>query len=186
VSRRRRGVVGFDLSLRAPAACFIPPGWALGDWACADFGYETFDPRHEVRDEEHAELRAAYRRIGAIVHWAADFVEMHQNRHACPVEVFVENYAFSKSSSSVTKLAELGGAMRFHFYVARRTVVRSVVASSARKLILGKLPRKDVKTVTQQALWDHGAPFADGDQADSFVVANAGLSELGLPFLSLA
>ena len=45
---------------------------------------------------------------------------------------------------------------------------------------------EQTKVATQQALWDAGAPFEDGDQCDAFVVANAGLSELGLPFLSLA
>jgi|SRR5882672_709621 len=173
------GIVGFDLSLTAPAACFIPQGWELGDWLTLRF--ETYVGGDDALVKTGVDALAwQYRRLIKISGWARNFVLEKRAQHT-----FVEGYAFSKHSSSVTRLAELGGVCRVELFTYGRTL-RPVVASSARKLILGKLPREDVKRVTHQAIWDHGAPFADGDQVDAFVVANAGLSELGLPFLSLA
>lgn len=173
------GVVGFDLSLKAPAACFIPAGWELGDWN--RLTSTTYVGHDDALVRTTADgLRWQYRRLAKISEWARAFVLTHRAAHT-----FVENYAFSKSSSSVTRLAELGGVARVELLTYGRTLI-PIVASSARKLILGKVPREDQKVVTQQALWDHGAEFANGDECDAFVVANAGLSEIGLPFLSLA
>lgn len=50
--------------------------------------------------------------------------------------------------------------------------------SSARKLLLGKLPSKGRKEIVRRVV-DSLHSFEDGDQADAFVAANWGLSELG-------
>jgi Holliday junction resolvasome RuvABC endonuclease subunit len=176
VSRRTCGatVLGLDLSLTSPGMCVIPCGWELGDWG----GLHCFTWVPEIFGQTERD------RISRIV-GIADFVFAYALQHHAE-HVFVEQYAFSRSSSSVTKLAELGGAVRAKFYWEAQIVLQPVVASQARKLVLGKLPAKDAKKLTHMALASAGAGFENGDVADAFVVANFGLSELGLTALTLA
>lgn len=177
--RTRRAVppvVGLDLSLTAPAACLIPSGWQIGDWA--DLEVAAWSP---PAPEEPDNLDALYRRLSWITSAVVEFCA----RRARPV-VAVEQYAFSRSSSSVTKLAELGGCVRVALW-QDGIVARPLVAASARKLLLGKLPRKGAKDATQIALWGAGCPKAwSGDVLDAFACANLALSDLGVPALTLA
>jgi hypothetical protein len=172
---RRRSdkvVAGLDLSLTCPAVVVIPSGWVLGDWPNLARARLITDP---VNDDHARAMR-----IIKIVGFVRDFV-LSQGA----TDWFVEDYAFSKRSSSVTKLAELGGHARAEFLTYGKPL-RAVPASQARKLLLGKLPRKDAKLAVQNALYTHGAKFEDDNECDAFCVANFGLSEVGLPFLSLA
>jgi Holliday junction resolvasome RuvABC endonuclease subunit len=150
----------------------IPAGWELGHWPSLEtLSFETW-PGETEADKADRLLDISNRMLNFVL---AGSVK----------NVFVENYAFSRSSSSVTKLAELGGAIRVLFRM-RDLVLRPVVASSARKLLLGKLPRKNAKVAVQQALYAHGALFHNDDECDAYVVANFGMSELGLTAMSLA
>jgi Holliday junction resolvasome RuvABC endonuclease subunit len=170
---KRIVILGLDLSLRRPAAVVIPDGWELGRWD--DLARLSFEPFEVASDRER------YQRIGGIVARLIGFARERQVTYA-----FVEQYAFSKSSSSVTKLAELGGHARVEFLRRTGLVLRPVVASQARRQLLGALPRKDAKLVVQLALGAAGAPFPNDDECDAFTVANFGLTELGLVALSLA
>jgi Holliday junction resolvasome RuvABC endonuclease subunit len=98
--------------------------------------------------------------------------------------VFVEGYAFAAQSSSVTKLAELGGVVRVALHERGIDAV-SVPSTSCRKLLLGKVPRNGAKVAVQQAVYAVGAPFDNDDQVDAYCVANWGLSELGYTAMTL-
>jgi Holliday junction resolvasome RuvABC endonuclease subunit len=169
-----RPVVGFDLSLRAPAACCVPMGWKLGDWSTlrVETTMVVVDPYDPT-----------VRRLQLIADWALQFCTTPR-----VAQIYVESYAFSASSSSVTKLAELGGAVRLRLYTAGGgLVMQPLTASFARKLLLGQLPRKGAKLAVQFALKKYGFPKWESDDAcDAFAIANAGRAELGLPFLTLA
>lgn len=172
--RREPSVVGLDLSLRSPAAVLIPAGWELGNWHELSWWSGNFPP------PAPGDLAGQYARLLHITKTVVDFVV-----GSGATDVFVENYAFSASSTSVTKLAELGGAVRVALWRAEH-LVRPVVASQARKLLLGKLPKEGAKVAVQRALYAHGAPFTNDDECDAFAVANLGLSELGLTAMTLA
>jgi Holliday junction resolvasome RuvABC endonuclease subunit len=172
-TRKRVVVLGLDLSLRRPAAVVIPHSWELGAWN--DLARLSFEPEEPKSDRER------YMRIGGIVTRMIAFAREHGATYAG-----VEDYAFSKSSSSVTKLAELGGHARVEFLHRMGLVLRPVVASQARRQLLGALPRKDAKLAVQVALWSAGAPFANDDECDAFCVASFMLTEVGLVALSLA
>jgi hypothetical protein len=175
--------VGLDLSLTAPAACCIPRGWRIGDWGALDV--VAWEP---PKVEDQGDQGALYARLTWIVDAVAKFVSRSTIHEVPPVRpvVSAEQYAFSRSSSSVTKLAELGGAVRVDLW-RRRIVVCPLVASSARKLLLGKLPKKGAKDATQFALWEAGAPKTwSGDILDSFAISNLALSDYGAPALTLA
>jgi Holliday junction resolvasome RuvABC endonuclease subunit len=172
VRRRAGAIVGLDLSLKRPAACAIPRDWELGKWS--DLRWTSLETAPV--ETEHDRIVRIIKIVGHVREFALE------NRAS---DCFVEGYAFSARSSSVTKLAELGGHARVEFLSYGR-MLRTVVASQARKLLLGKLPQKNAKVMVQQALYAHGAPFSNDDECDAFVVANFGLSELGLTALTLA
>jgi hypothetical protein len=207
VRRERRPVpwvLGVDASLTRTALVLIPPGWVPGDWGCL-FVHEISIPgvpREHCRDDlEFEEYRVD--RLSCIAENAFEFVAQHfeMNRE---FRGFIESYAFSASSSSVTKLAELGGVLRVTFYNRMNLILAPVTASSARKLMLGRLPQKDQKLAAQGALYRAGflSERQDprlsaekratrwmkecGDACDALCIANAGRCDLGLLGLTLA
>jgi Holliday junction resolvasome RuvABC endonuclease subunit len=168
--------MGMDLSLRRPAAAVIPARWRIGDWGDVSTWVEDFDETPKSDAERYVRI---IRIAGAV----RDMALMHRVGRD---DVWVEDYAYSRSSSSVTKLGELGGVARIELFTHGRTV-RAVTASSARKLLLGKVPKKDQKLAVQAALKLGGAPFwEDPDVCDAFAVANWARSEQGLPAVTFA
>ena len=168
-----RSVLGLDLSLRRPAACVIPEGWQVGDWKALHL--LAFD------GEDSHDERSHYARIIKIVGKMRDFMLAYG---VGLNDAWVEGYAFSRNSSSVTKLAELGGVARCEFLSYGR-VLRAVPQSSVRKLLLGKVPREDPKKFVQAAFCEAEAPFwEDPDICDAVAVANWGLSEQGKPAIT--
>ena len=171
-----RPVIGLDLSLTAPAACRIPVGWEIGDWSALEVA--AWQPPAPAGPDD---LDGLYRRLS----WITSAVSEFCARRTRPV-VAIESYAFAARSSSVTKLAELGGCVRVILWQSG-IVARPITASSARKLLLGKLPRKGAKDAAQLALWGAGCPKSwSGDVLDALTIANLQLSDLGAPALTLA
>lgn len=168
----RAVILGLDLSLTSPAAVCIPDRWKVGSWR--QLSWYSCAP---VVPED---LKARYDRIEHIVARMLAFARQEGVTHA-----YVEDYAYSRSSSSTTKLAELGGHARVEF-ARSGLVLHPVTASQARRQLLGRLPAKDAKRLTHEALTAAGAPFRNGDEADAFVIANFGLTELGLLAMCLA
>lgn len=170
---REHGVIGFDLSLSAPAGCFIPRAWKIGCWE--ELIMWRMDPKPPASDD----FNGLYKRLHDIARGVVSFTREHN-----PSLVRVENYAFSKRSSSVTRLGELGGLCRVDLFRAGYLLI-PVPVSQARKVLLGELPHKDAKLAVQHALYKHGATFKDDNETDAFTVANWALSETGAPCMML-
>ena len=88
--------------------------------------------------------------------------------------VFAEGYTFGAFGASHYQLAELGGAVLFAF-AQRGILVRRINVSTARKYLLGKVPKKNPKPIVCATLKRAGLTLATDDEYDAFVVANAGL-----------
>lgn len=153
--------LGLDLSLRGAGLVAVPPDWC-GDWsriARATVGHSL------TRDATEAD------RIGRLVRLSAEVVAFAE-AHRCKRAV-VEQYAFTSRNAHSHALGELGGVVKVLLTARVGIPVDVVPPASARKLILGKLPRKDVKVATRAALTRMGMPTEwTNDEADAFVVAN--------------
>lgn len=90
-------------------------------------------------------------------------------------EAWIEGYAFNMRTSAHS-LGELGGVVRLEL-VRAGISIRTANMSTARKLLLGKVPRKGAKVAAAQALRAAGSPAWTLDESDAFVCANLGLSE---------
>lgn len=95
--------------------------------------------------------------------------------------VYVEEYAYSQVSSHATGLGEVGGVVKLEIYRRLGIISVPIVASSARKMLLMKCPQRDPKPFVQYNVQRLGGPTKDwtGDEIDAFVVANAGLADIG-------
>lgn len=162
-------VIGaLDLSLRGAGMVALPLDWQ-GDWT----RIERATVGHQLpRDAREAD------RIGRLVRISGEVVAFVE-RHHCTVGA-IEQYAFAALHSHAHALGELGGVVKVLLSTRVGIAVEPVQAASARKLILGKLPRADVKIHTRIALSRMGMPrdWTD-DEADAFVIGNWVASALG-------
>jgi hypothetical protein len=178
--RRTRSVAGIDLSLTGAAIVVIDAvRWAdaPGDWRAIDYtsrvGYKlekkaTPQQKAERLDVIATEVIGTLRRFGV------------ENGSA-----FVEDYSFA-APYGAHQLGEIGGVVRLGAHRIGCTL-RPVNHASARKVLLGVGTGKGIKEATHSALEraGYGEMLRTGDELDAFVVANFGLSELGLPALML-
>lgn len=154
-------ILGLDLSLRGAGLVAVPTDWA-GDWS----RIERVTVGHGLkRDASEAD------RIGRLVRISAEVVTFAEKHRA--TTAVIEQYAFSSRNSHAHALGELGGVCKVLLQERVGIPVLVVPPASARKLILGKVPRKDVKIHTRVALTRMGMPPAwTDDEADAFVVTN--------------
>jgi Holliday junction resolvasome RuvABC endonuclease subunit len=161
-------VLGLDLSLTGAGLVAVPSDWS-GSWgriARTTVGHPLKKNASEAD------------RIGRLVRISAEVVTFAE-AHRCTAAV-LEQYAFTSRHAHAHSLGELGGICKVLLTERCRIPVDVVPPASARKLILGRLPRKDVKAHTRAALTRMGMPPAwTDDEADAFVVANWKLSEIG-------
>lgn len=171
----RSMIIGLDLSLRAAAACAIPIDWS----------HELGEVRTCVSGSALAQSATPadrLKRIMAISLGIVAFCRAHRAKH-----VYIEEYAFAQGASHAREVAELGGVLKFRLYDQLGIVAVPVVASRARKLLLQKLPRKDVKAwVVANVKRLPGAADWTPDEVDAFVVANAGVELAGGTAMSFA
>jgi Holliday junction resolvasome RuvABC endonuclease subunit len=161
-------VLGLDLSLRGAGLVAVPVDWG-GNWTRIDRA-TVGHPLH--RDASDAD------RIGRLVRLSGEIVAFAE-RYGC-MTAAVEQYSFTSRHAHAHSLGELGGVVKVLLTSRVGIPVESVPAASARKLLLGRVPRKDVKAHTRAALTRMGLPAAWGDdEADAFVVANWVLAGLG-------
>lgn len=117
--------VGLDLSLQSPALALRWSDSAV---------YYVLGFQQRVSDatiHEHmlsptlcvsrvaTDIREVNRweRTRAIVDTLCTYIDKHRQQHVgAPVTVYIEGYAFSSQSSSVSKLCELGGIVRFALF----------------------------------------------------------------------
>lgn len=162
-------VVGLDLSLRAAAACALPLDWDhdLNKVRMGKFGYDLPD---DASDREKIE------RLAKIAHDVSVFCI-----NAKATRIAAEGYAFAASSSSVTKLAELGGAVRVDVLESLDIAIESIPASRGRKILLQNCPKKDSKKFVVRNVKRLGGPTKKWteDECDAFVCANAMLMHAG-------
>jgi hypothetical protein len=170
-------VAGFDLSLTGPALVVLGPGWSP---VSPMRGLDA----HDLSMGKEARLSA---RIRGIVKHALLALSPHWDQESNDVRVFVEQHAFASMGSYALERAELVGALEYALREEFGLSTGRVVASSARKLVFGKMPRmrtKEWKKYIELELPKMGVEIDDEDQRDAFVVANAGRYELGLPCLA--
>lgn len=158
-------VAGIDLSPNATAIVVGPDDWGL-DWSRLDFA--TFPcTRGKVEDIDRPE------RLRAIARWLHTQLERFKPEHA-----FIEGYPKSGRVHHLDKVAEVGGVIRA-VLGGVRIPAQTAEISTARKLIMGTLPRADVKEIVHQSVRSLGVPFETGDEIDAWVAFNWGLGELG-------
>jgi hypothetical protein len=108
--------------------------------------------------------------------WLAQFIH---DGYAFAIESLPTHGAFA-----LAPLGELHGVMRRRLRISGCNVQTAPLAT-ARKLLMGKLPQKDQKTIVRSTVQSFdGCAHWTGDECDAFVVANWLLAELGAPFLS--
>ena len=159
-------LLGLDLSVTAAAAVAVPLDYE-GDFARVASVVIGEKLRRDATDVERA------RRTETI---AARLVRFAlENR--CSI-AYVESYAFGQRTAAHT-LGEVGGVVRLEL-VRAGLDVRTANIGSARKLLLGRVPRQDAKIAVAEALRAAGAPLDWSlDVTDAMACANLGLSMLG-------
>lgn len=170
-------VLGLDLSLKAPAACMVDAAWKPGDWSKAHMTWSTRKTEH-TGVERLIEIRA----------WLARFCSQGVNLHV-PTHCYVEQYAFG-ASGRVAQLGEGCGVVQAMLWEKFDVRCEMVVASSARKTLLGTIHKADlggadVKDYVSAQVAKMGAQFDTQDAIDAFVVANHGRMLLGLPHVGV-
>lgn len=173
-------ILGVDVSLNACGLCVLPDNWAAGgrfDWS----EVKTDTVGRKLSRDAGESLRA-----GRLDYLAAA-VALFARKHDADVAVF-EQYAFNRADSNARAIAEAGGCIRLELH-RMGIELHVAVASSARKTLLGKLPRGKgvLKPAVQRTLRDMGAPFwQDDNRCDALVVANHYLSVAGFGFVGVA
>jgi len=162
---RRVSLMGLDLSPTASAAVAVPLDWD-GDWRrIARLTVGESLPRN-ASDSVRA------RRCETIATRLVAFARAHG-----VTDAWIEGYAFSRAEHAHT-IAEVSGVVRLEL-VRAGIGLHTVPASSARKLLLGKVPRSEAKAAVYAAFRAAGAPIETFDEGDALAVANFGLSEAG-------
>jgi Holliday junction resolvasome RuvABC endonuclease subunit len=158
-------LLGIDLGTRRCAGVACPTDWD-GEWRRVRSIVVGEPLRRDSTDAERA------RRTETI---AMQLVRFARETEASVA--LIESYAFGKSTAAHT-LGELGGVVRLEL-VRAGLEVRTVQMSSARKLLLGKVPKADPGIACYAALRAAGARFDTADEAAAFTVANVEMADLG-------
>jgi Holliday junction resolvasome RuvABC endonuclease subunit len=165
IAEPRCAIMGLDLSPTASAAVTVPLDWD-GRWSRID---RLTVGEHLPRGASDS---ARARRCETIATRLVAFARSHGVTIA-----WLEGYAFSRADQAHT-IAEVAGVVRLEL-VRAGIEIRTVPASSARKLLLGKVPRSEAKAAVYAALRAAGAPIETYDEGDALAVANYGLNEAG-------
>ena len=156
-------IMGLDLSARAAAAMVLNTRW---DGNFSRVFTQTFGAglSKGATDSERA------RRCNTIALNILSYA-----RGLAVSEVWIEGYAFSRNDSAHT-IGEVRGCVRLELFRAG-IAIHTANMGTARKLLLGKCPRKGAKVAAANALRAAGSPAWTLDESDAFVCANLGLSE---------
>jgi Holliday junction resolvasome RuvABC endonuclease subunit len=171
VVRAARAMAGLDLSPTAATACAVPPNWR-GDWTKVRthvVGYQLGKAATDV-------ARALRTRV-----IASELLAFLLDYGA--TEAWIEGYAFSRNQQAHT-IAEVGGVVRLAL-VEAGIILRTANVGTARKLLLGNVPKADPKGAVYRALGQAGAGFATKDESDAYAALNLGLSLRGRFFFAL-
>lgn len=162
--RQVKHVVGIDPSVRRTGLVAVPADWR-GDWSRVSSSTIGVPLQKDAGEEVRA------RRNGEIAREVIRFAERFRAK-----EVWIESYAYASATAAHT-LGELGGVVRLELV---RAGIRPRVAnmSTARKLLLGKVPRgrEAVADEVKRVVRDAGGELETDDERMAFVVANYALS----------
>lgn len=164
-------VLGIDLAPRHSGFCYIPPAWSgeMGELLCREVSYGiplSLDERTKIQ----VMLNAA--KVG-----------LAMVSECSPHIIVVEDYAFSKHSSSTTMQAEIGGVVKSQIYLATNVTPEPIPSTRARSFMTGGLRgnRKGdaaagiralpAKKQVKAFLVNRGMAFETEDIMDAFVVA---------------
>jgi hypothetical protein len=160
-------VLGLDLSLRGLGMVAVPSDWG-GDWS--RIAHKTVGHPLTKDAPESARIRRLILLANAVLSFAGE--------HRCGSAI-VEQYAFTSQNGQAHALGELGGVVKVYLQEVCKIGLEMVAPASARKLIVGMLPRKGVKDYVRGELTRMGMPASwTKDEGDAFVGANWGLSAL--------
>lgn len=162
-------IIGLDLSLTSTGICCLPLDWDCTPSRCR---VETVPYKRTPHcdTERAARLATVARRIIAAAQELAD----GKGITAWGIESLPTHNAHA-----VVPLAELHGCVRLLLHDRGQQVV-TVPQASARKLLLGTLPRKDVKEIVRRVVTHFDGCGAWGpDEVDAFVAVNWLVSEDG-------
>jgi hypothetical protein len=179
-----RVCIGLDLSIRSPGIVALPWDWRPGDWGSV----------YAVSMKERKGIAGA-RRLHEIGRFIFDRVRdgwltrAKFGAHPSPPAIAIEQHAFAMASGAYAlERAELVGVVKERIFDAFGVETIPIVASSARKLLLGRMPRmsrKEWKLLLLDSFTKFGAPFAgQEDCVDAAVIANALRYRIGLTCLS--
>lgn len=171
-------VVGIDLSLRAAAACAIPCPW--------DFDMKKV---RMVRAGYALTNDASPRdKIERAIQIAHDVCVFCVNVKA--LRVAIEEYAYAAGGSNAHLTVECGGHLKADILQTLDVAVYPVQASTARKVLLQRVPGKMGPGKTKPWVVANvkrlGGPALEwtDDEIDAFVVANTVLEHAGATALS--
>jgi hypothetical protein len=162
-------VMGVDLSQTGLGLVAVPGDWDLnwGRIARVTVGRKL---------AKGAPPWEAAERLEYLITEAIGFARRYGATH-----VFIEGYPKGGRVFNLDMECELGGALKLALRRELGLTAHTSHISTARKLVLGKLPRSDVKKITHTVVRSLGPmPFATGDEIDAWVAANLGMSLLGL------
>ena len=151
-------VVGLDLSLRGTGIVVLGRDGAV---ELSDVIGEELSSKSSDRDRVERLVRILDRVTGVV----RDEVSAH-GRHG--VAVGIERYAYSRRGAQ-NDLAELQGNVKVQLWLLSRIVPEVIVASAARKAVLGHgaMPKKDIVPELRR----RGLEFTDHNVADAYVIA---------------
>lgn len=162
-------LIGLDLSLTSTGVCCLPMDWDCTPSRCRVETIKYSKVPHD--DLARAErLSTMARRIIA----TAQELTAGGGIHCWGIESLPTHGAFA-----IACLAELHGCVRLLLHDRGQQVV-TVPQASARKLLMGTVPRRDAKEIVRRTVVHFdGCGSWQGDQVDAFVVANWLASECG-------
>lgn len=169
-------ILGIDLSLTGLGLCATPAPWAIGDWS------QVRRVTLGISLTKAADARDAATRRRAL---AMDVCTFADRVHA--THVVVEGYPVGGRVFNLDKLAELGGVVKHELLLRLNLATVAAPLVTARKLMLGWVPRGLKKGEWQKPIWD-AAPagtFQTTDEVDAFIACNWMLAELGYPCVAM-
>lgn len=165
-------LLGLDLSTRAAAAVALP----------LDFDGDFARVRSMVVGQPLPRGASDGDRVARYESIARQLVGFARTHGA--TEAWFESPAYSRHATAGHTLGALYGVVALEMVRAGLSI-HTAPMSSARKLLLGKVPRKDVKVAVHQALRAAGARFETLDEYDALCAANFAASERGLWCLAM-
>lgn len=177
-------LLALDLSLRGLGMVVIPSDWG-GDWM--QVGRKTFE--HPLPKDASALDQVD--RLAALSARVVQFAQAWQFDCERGDEIVVEDYAFSQGDGRAHALGELGGVVKLRVFSELAIVVQPVNMNTARKFLMGRMPRKGEvlgprkkdqggKAWAQEAARRAGCPEGWTEhERDAWIVGNCRAGELG-------